>query len=195
MTRIVGGIAGGRRLSVPSGREVRPTSERVREALASALEARLGGHSDGSGLHGRTVLDLFAGTGAVGLELLSRGAAAVTLVESAPNVRKVLEANVAAVGLAGATVVAKRAESVLQPAASQWDVVFLDPPYAMDVQPILDAAAAHTRLLLVLERATRSPDPSWPEGFEQLHHRRYGDSTLWYGFRSCAVSAGDVGSS
>jgi 16S rRNA (guanine966-N2)-methyltransferase len=188
MTRIVGGVAGGRRLTVPPGREVRPTSERVREALASALEARLGGPG---GLRGRTVLDLFAGTGAVGLELLSRGAQAVTLVESAPNVRKVLQANVAALGLAGASVVAGRAETVLREHDGAWDVVFLDPPYALDVQPILDAAAARTRLLLVLERATRSPDPSWPDGFEQLHHRRYGDSTLWYGFRSCAETAVD----
>ena len=178
MTRIVGGVAGGRRLAVPAGREVRPTSERVREALASALEARLGG------LQGRTVLDLFAGTGAVGLELLSRGAGGVTLVESSPAVRRVLEANVAALGLAGATVVGKRAELVLQEPGTCWDIAFLDPPYALDVQPILDAAAAHTRLLLVIERASRSTDPQWPVGFEELHHRRYGDSTLWYGFRS-----------
>jgi 16S rRNA (guanine966-N2)-methyltransferase len=192
MTRIVGGLAGGRRLAVPPGRAVRPTSERVREALASALEARLGGPG---GLRGHTVLDLFAGTGAVGLELLSRGAEAVTLVESASGVRKVLQANVAALGLPGATVVGHRAETVLETVGSWWDVVFLDPPYALDVQPILDAAAGHTRLLLVLERATRSPDPSWPDGFEQLHHRRYGDSTLWYGFRSCAETAVDVGNS
>ncbi len=192
MTRIVGGVAGGRRLAVPSGREVRPTSERVREALASALESRLGGPG---GLHARTVLDLFAGTGAVGLELLSRGAAGVTLVESAPNVRKVLEANVAALGLAGATVAGQRAEAFLAATDGAWDIVFLDPPYALDVQPLLEAAAPHARLLLVLERATRSPDPSWPEGFEQLHHRRYGDSTLWYGFRSCAEPVVDVGNS
>jgi 16S rRNA (guanine966-N2)-methyltransferase len=188
VTRIVGGVAGGRRLTVPPGREVRPTSERVREALASALEARLGGPG---GLRGRTVLDLFAGTGAVGLELLSRGAEAVTLVESSPNVRKVLQANVAALGLAGATVIAGRAETVLREHDGAWDIVFLDPPYALDVQPVLDAASARTRLLLVLERATRSPDPAWPDGFEQLHHRRYGDSALWYGFRSCAETAVD----
>jgi 16S rRNA (guanine966-N2)-methyltransferase len=181
VTRIVGGVAGGRRLAVPAGREVRPTSERVREALASALEARLGGSG---GLRGRTVLDLFAGTGAVGLELLSRGAAAVTLVESSPPVRKVLEANVAGLGLQGATVVGSRAETLLQAPDGCWDIAFLDPPYALDVQPILTAAAAHVRQLLVVERASRSPDPVWPEGFEELHHRGYGDSTLWYGFRS-----------
>jgi 16S rRNA (guanine966-N2)-methyltransferase len=189
MTRIVGGLAGGRRLTVPPGRDVRPTAERAREALASALEARLGG------LRGHTVLDLFAGTGAVGLELLSRGAAAVTLVESAPAVRKVLEANVAALGLPGATVMAARAEAMLADTDESWDVVFLDPPYALDVQPIVDAAATHARRLLVVERDHRSASPSWPEGFEALHHRRYGDSALWYGLRSCAVAASDAGNS
>ena len=176
MTRIVGGRAGGRRLAVPPGRTVRPTSERVREALASALESRLGG------LAGRTVLDLFAGTGAVGLELLSRGAAAVTLVESDPAVQKVLRANVAAVGLPGATVLASRAENVSP--ADQFDVVFVDPPYALDVDPILLAAAGYVGDVLVVERATRSPDPVWPQGFLPPKARRYGDSTLWYGLRS-----------
>jgi 16S rRNA (guanine966-N2)-methyltransferase len=190
MTRIVGGSAGGRRLSVPAGREVRPTSERVREALASAIEARLGGPG---GLRGQTVLDLFAGTGAVGLELLSRGAAAVTLVEASAAVRKVLEANVADLGLRGATVVAARAETFLATTEQRWDLAFLDPPYALDVQPIIDAAAEHTRLLLIVERDIRSEAPTWPEGFEALHHRRYGDSALWYGLRSCAVAASDPG--
>jgi 16S rRNA (guanine966-N2)-methyltransferase len=179
VTRIVGGQAGGRRIAVPAGRSVRPTSERVREALASALEARLGG------LAGRTVLDLFAGTGAVGLELLSRGAAAVTLVESDPAVHKVLRANVAAVGLPGATVLAGRAESVTVDAPfDPFDVVFVDPPYALDVDPLLAATADYAREVLVVERATRSPDPRWPEGLLPAVARRYGDTTLWYGWRS-----------
>lgn len=176
MTRIVGGRAGGRRIAVPAGRTVRPTSERVREALASALEARLGG------LGGRTVLDLFAGTGAVGLELLSRGAAAVTLVESDPAVHKMLKSNVAAVGQPGATVLAGRAENVSFRAP--FDVVFLDPPYALDVDPLLAKAAEYASDVLVVERATRSPDPLWPAGFLPVVARRYGDSTLWYGWRS-----------
>jgi 16S rRNA (guanine966-N2)-methyltransferase len=179
VTRIVGGVAGGRRIAVPPGRSVRPTSERVREALASTLEARLGG------LSGRTILDSFAGTGAVGLELLSRGAAAVTLVETDPAVLKVLRANIAGLGLAGATVVAGRAETFVptSPAAG-YDVVFLDPPYAFDVDPIIAIAGGFTPEVIVVERATRSPDPSWPPGFEPPLTRRYGDSTLWYGWRS-----------
>jgi 16S rRNA (guanine966-N2)-methyltransferase len=176
VTRIVGGRAGGRRISVPAGRTVRPTSERVREALASALEARLGG------LAGRTVLDLFAGTGAVGLELLSRGAAAVTLVESDPAVLKVLRANVAAVGQRGATVLAGKAENVSFRAP--FDIAFVDPPYALDVDPLLASAAEYVSGVLVVERATRSPRPDWPAGFLAPIARRYGDSTLWYGWRS-----------
>ena len=176
MTRIVGGRFGGRRLAVPPGRTVRPTSERVREALASALEARLGG------LAGRTVLDLFAGTGAVGLELLSRGAAAVTLVESDPMVARVLRANAASLGQPGPTVVAGRAESVHLP--GPFDIVFIDPPYVLDINPILLAAVGYVSVVMVVERATRSAAPVWPEGFEEPLTRKYGDSTLWYGWRS-----------
>lgn len=179
MTRIVGGLAGGRRLAVPPGRTVRPTSERVREALASALEARLGG------LAGRTIIDCFAGTGAVGLELLSRGAAGVTLVEAASPVLKVLRQNVAVLGLPGAVVLAGKAEDILRSAGpGSYDVVFLDAPYAVDVDPIVASAAALRPEVIVVERATRSPDLRWPEGFQAAMTRRYGDSTLWYGWRS-----------
>jgi 16S rRNA (guanine966-N2)-methyltransferase len=185
MTRIVGGRLGGRRIAVPAGRVVRPTSERVREALASALMARLGG------LAGRTVLDLYAGSGAVGLELLSRGASAVTLVESDPSALKVLRANVTSLGASQATVVAKRAESFAAADAAVgeafelvFDVVFLDPPYALDIDPVLAAAAPYASEVLVTERATRSPDPHWPQGFETPAVRRYGDTCLWYGWRS-----------
>jgi 16S rRNA (guanine966-N2)-methyltransferase len=185
VTRIVGGRLGGRRLTVPAGRVVRPTSERVREALASALVARLGG------LAGRTVLDLYAGSGAVGLELLSRGASAATLVESDPAVLKVLRANVTSLGASQATVVAKRAESFAAADAAVgdafelvFDVVFLDPPYALDIDPVLAAAAPYASEVLVTERATRSPDPQWPQGFETPAVRRYGDTCLWYGWRS-----------
>ncbi len=185
-TRIVGGLVGGRKLTVPAGHVVRPTSERVREALASTLEARLGG------LHGRSVLDLYAGSGAVGLELLSRGAASVTFVESELSVLKVLRANIAALGMAGATVVPGRAENITAPQAAAsaahfgvlFDIVFLDPPYALAIDTVLAHAAAYARQVLIVERATRSPDPAWPEGFDQPEARRYGDTTLWYGWRS-----------
>jgi 16S rRNA (guanine966-N2)-methyltransferase len=179
VTRIVGGQAGGRRLSVPRGRTVRPTTERVREALASALDARLGG------LAGRTVLDGFAGTGAVGLELLSRGAAEVALIESDPAVLSVLRENVAKVALPGASVLAGAVQEVMRSLrAGGYDVVFLDPPYALDVDPIVATAAGLRPEVIVIERATRSGHPRWPDGFTTPAGRRYGDSTLWYGWRS-----------
>ena len=183
MPRIVGGRAGGRRITVPPGRLVRPTSERVREALASALEAGLGG------LAGRTVLDAFAGSGAVGLELLSRGAAGVALVEADPGVRRVLAANVAAVGLPGAQVSPGRAETVLAGFAAEspprsYDVVFVDPPYALEIDTFLPVAAGLASEVIVLERSVHGSQPTLPDGFEPAEARRYGDTLLWYGWRS-----------
>ena len=107
MPRIVAGAARGRRLAAPPGRGTRPTADRAREALFSALEAQLGS------LAGRRVADLYAGSGAVGLEALSRGASAVVLVESDPAAVRSLRANVDAVGLPGAEVVAGRVERVV----------------------------------------------------------------------------------
>jgi 16S rRNA (guanine966-N2)-methyltransferase len=181
MPRIVGGRVGGRRLVVPAGRTVRPTSERVREALASALEAGLGG------LDGRTVLDAYAGSGAVALELLSRGAASATLVEADAGVRRTVNANVTALGLRGAEIVGGKAETVLAglvERGSAYDIVFLDPPYAAPLDDVLPLAAALTKEVLVIERATRSGAVKWPDGFTEGQTRRYGDSTLWYGWRS-----------
>jgi 16S rRNA (guanine966-N2)-methyltransferase len=186
MTRIVGGAAGGRRLAVPSGRDTRPTSDRAREALFSALEARTGG------LTGARVLDLYAGSGAVGLEALSRGGAAAVLVESDPRAGRVLRENVAALGLPGATVVARAVAAYLGESASAageepFDVVFADPPYALpgvDLAAVLSGAGARGWIaesaVVVVERATRDPAWAWPEGFEADRNRRYGEATLWY---------------
>ena len=176
----------GRRITVPAGRVVRPTSERVREALASALEARLGSFA------GLSVLDLYAGSGAVGLELLSRGASAVTFVESELSVVHVLRGNVNNLGLHGASVLHTRAEAVTVPRATAsakrfgvvFDIVFIDPPYALDIDPVLTAAAPYASRVLIAERAVKSPDPTWPEGFEEPQVRRYRDTALWYGWRS-----------
>lgn len=178
--RVVAGNLRGRALASPKSAAIRPTADRLRESLFNILL-----HAYGDLVAGARVLDLFAGTGAVGLELLSRGAAAVTLVESDPAVQKVLRANVAAVGLPGATVRAGRAESVtLDARFDPFDVVFVDPPYALDVDPLLASVGDYACEVLVIERATRSADPSWPAGFLPPVARRYGDSTLWYGWRS-----------
>jgi len=184
MPRIVAGAARGRRLAAPPGRGTRPTADRAREALFSALEAQLGS------LAGRRVADLYAGSGAVGLEALSRGASAVVLVESDPAAVRSLRANVDAVGLPGAEVVAGRVERVVsRPAGSAaYDLLFADPPYELtddDLREVLTTAADNGWLaadaLLVVERATRGGEWSWPAGVDALRARRYGEATLWYG--------------
>ena len=184
MPRIVAGAARGRRLAAPPGRGTRPTADRAREALFSALEAQLGS------LAGRRVADLYAGSGAVGLEALSRGASAVVLVESDPAAVRSLRANVDAVGLPGAEVVAGRVERVVsRPTGSAaYDLLFADPPYELtddDLRAVLTAADDNGWLaadaLLVVERATRGEEWRWPAGVDALRARRYGEATLWYG--------------
>lgn len=184
MTRIVGGAAGGRRLAVPRGRTTRPTSDRTREALFSTLEAAHGGT-----LAGLRVLDLYAGSGAIGLEAASRGASAVVLVEREPAALAALRANVTALGLPGVEVRPEPVERFLAAApAEPFDVCFLDPPYADPVDGVLAQLCADGWLrpeaIVVVERATRAGDLAWPLGLEPVRSRRYGDTTLWYGRRS-----------
>lgn len=182
MPRIVGGSAGGRRLTVPPGRDTRPTSDRAREALFSALEAMTGG------LAGLRVLDLYAGSGAVGLEALSRGAARAVLIESDPKAVRVLRDNVATLGLPGAQVVARAVSTALAEAAPEpFDVVFADPPYALpapDLTAVLTAAREQgwvaEEAVVVVERASRDAPWTWPEGLVPDRDRRYGEATLWY---------------
>ncbi|GAA3108107.1 hypothetical protein GCM10020001_027650 [Nonomuraea salmonea] len=122
MTRIIAGTAGGRRLAVPPGRGTRPTSDRAREGILLTLDSLYG-------LRDARVLDLYAGSGAVGLEALSRGAAEAVLVESDPKAVRTIKANVASLGLAGARVVADKVQRVLgRQADTPYDIVFADPP-------------------------------------------------------------------
>lgn len=182
MPRIIAGTAGGRRLAVPSGDRTRPSADRVKEALFSSLTAD-------PGLVDARVLDLFAGSGALGLEAASRGARLVRLVESEPSVLRVLRRNVADLGLAGVEVIAQSVERHLDDPspAGGFDLVLIDPPYSTDVDPVLDALQRGRWLasgaVVVCERATRSRPPTWPTGLTATKHRRYGDSTLWYGRR------------
>ena len=183
MTRIVAGTAGGRRIAVPRGRSTRPTSERTREALFSTLESL---HRTLSGL---AFLDLYAGSGAVGLEAASRGATTTWLVESDAAALATLRDNVATLEMKGVLVVADRVERMLtSPAAQTFDVVFVDPPYRDPVDPVLAQLVGNGWLgadaTVVVERATKSGSPQWPAGWVEDRARRYGDSTLWYGRRS-----------
>jgi 16S rRNA (guanine966-N2)-methyltransferase len=177
VTRIIAGAAGGRRITVPTA-GTRPTSDRVREALFSALVAD-------PGLDGAAVLDLCAGSGALGLEALSRGAAHALFVESDRRAAGVLRRNVAAVGLPGAAVRAGTAASVLAgPADRPYDVVLVDPPYATsdaEVARWLVTAHAHGWLaddaVVVVERPRGDAFP-WPPPFGGVRARRYGDTVL-----------------
>lgn len=189
MTRIVAGSAGGRRLAVPKGAGTRPTTDRAREALF----ATLGTLTD---LDGARVLDLYAGSGAVGLEALSRGAATAVLVESDRDAARVVSDNVRALGLPGAQVVRSPVRRYLaapaDPPADQggYDVVFADPPYTLpdsEVAAVLTDLAAGRWLaddaVVVVERASRGNPPDWPAGIEPIKERRYGEGVLWYGRR------------
>jgi 16S rRNA (guanine966-N2)-methyltransferase len=183
MTRIIGGTAGGRRLETPRGQTTRPTSDRVREALFSAIESRTGS------LDGLRFLDLYAGSGAVGLEAWSRGAGVVTMVEHDRRTAALITRNAAALGFSRARVVATSVSSFLAAApAAPYDVVFSDPPYPMsdaDVDADLSALADHGWLvpgaLVVVERAAKRTVVTWPAGIEEDRTRRYGETALWYG--------------
>lgn len=176
MIRVIAGVAGGRRLAAPAGTGTRPSSDRLRAGLFSSLGE----------LAGAWFLDLYAGTGAVGLEALSRGAAGAWLVEADPAALRVLRANARAVALAGAAVVAGPVLAVLDGAAERrFDVAFLDPPYADPVEPALAALVRRSWLApgatVVVERPAREPAPGWPAGLTAVKDRRYGQSRLWYG--------------
>jgi 16S rRNA (guanine966-N2)-methyltransferase len=181
VTRLIAGSAGGRRLKVPPGETTRPTSDRVREALFSALDAA-------GVLDGARVLDLYAGSGALGLEAASRGAAQVVLVEAARPAAQTARANVASVGLAGVRVVAERVERFLASAAATvdggWDVVLIDPPYAVASTDVAAVLGVLVPLLapgatVVLERSSRSAEPVWPAEFTDVRERRYGETSVW----------------
>jgi 16S rRNA (guanine966-N2)-methyltransferase len=187
VSRIISGFADNLTLAVPKT-GTRPTSDRVREALFSSLDAR-------DEIAGRRVLDLYAGTGGLGLEAASRGAASVVLVEKAPAAAKALRKNVdAVVGRAPAgkaprvDVVAQPVRSYLGGGAGLVDLVFFDPPYelsaaelAADLAALLPSLAEEA--LVVVERASRDGEPGWPDGLTLDARKSYGDTTVWFATR------------
>ncbi len=191
MTRIIGGQAGGRRLATPKGAHTRPTSDRVREALFSAVESWCGS------LHGLRFLDLYAGSGAVGLEAWSRGAGVVTLVEQDRRTAALIAENARSIGFTRANVVAATVSGTLRrPPAAPYDVVFVDPPYPLDDDDVADdlgGLVTHGWLvpgaLVVVERSSRSPEPRWPEGFADVRAKKYGETVLWYGHASVSAES------
>ena len=181
MTRIVAGSAKGRTLAVPKS-GTRPTSERVREALFSRLDHM-------NVLEGATVLDLFAGTGALGLEALSRGAARATLVEKASAAARVATANVRATGLSARVVTADvraylgaRSGEAL---TGEVDLVCIDPPYDIaeeDMATVLSALAPWVGpdSLIVVERSTRAPAPTLPPFLVLEDTRAWGETVAYF---------------
>jgi len=184
MLRIVGGTAGGRRIAVPPA-GTRPTADRTREALFSTLASL-------DALEGARVLDLYAGSGAVGLEALSRGAVHALFVENERRALGVLRANIDTLGLAGAQLCVGRVERVLadrpglvETDPGEYHLLFADPPYALpaaELGAVLALAAPWLapEAVAVVERATRDGIWEWPAGFAPLFCRRYGEGTLWY---------------
>lgn len=184
MTRVVAGVARGRRLEVPGG-PTRPTADRVREALFSALQSAVG-------VADAHVLDLYAGSGALGLEALSRGAAGALLVESDRRAARIIRRNEAALGLPGAHLRCAAVETVLRersgpvaPDAVRYGIVFADPPYAVSdtdlgrvLALLVDRGWLSPDATVVVERSAASEPPPWPRGMVALRVKRYGDTAL-----------------
>lgn len=177
--RIVGGSWRGRRLATPRTDAIRPTSDRLRESLFNVLL-----HAYDETFAGARVLDLFAGTGALGFEALSRGAAYALLVDEGAEARAVIRANIEALGAEGVTRLFRRDATRLGPAGSagQFSLVFCDPPYGRDLAPrALASAAAGAWLtpgaLAIVEEA-EGAQVTWPDGFNELERRVYGDTAV-----------------
>jgi 16S rRNA (guanine966-N2)-methyltransferase len=181
VTRIISGRAGGLRLQTPPGAGTRPTSDRVREALFSRLE-----HLEV--LQAARVLDLYAGSGALGLEAASRGAEEVILVEADRAAAAVARTNATALGIPGISVLATTVRRALSSApVVTRTLVFLDPPYdldegalAADLAALVDQRWLAQDALVVVERSSRSPEPSWPAALAPEGERRYGETRIWF---------------
>lgn len=182
MTRIISGPAGGTVLDVP-GRGTRPTSDRVRESLFGALESA-------DAVVAARVADLYAGSGALGLEAISRGAATADLVENAGAAAAIARRNAIRVdrAMGGGTHIRVLRASVatfLAGSHGPYDLVLADPPYDLGERDLAEIVAAIGTVvtsggLVVVERSSRSPEPAVPPGLAVERHRRYGDTAVWW---------------
>jgi 16S rRNA (guanine966-N2)-methyltransferase len=198
MSRIIAGAAGGTPLTTVPGSLTRPTTDRVKEALFSRLDAF-------NVITGARVLDLYAGSGSLGVESGSRGAQAVDLVESDAKASAVCQRNAdlinGVVGRKAVTVHRSKVEPFLDRAAETavWDLVFLDPPYPLEevaLQAALQKLAPHLSpaAVVVVERSSRSPEPQWPESLARFAEKKYGETKLWYAepFVPDAIDGDDI---
>jgi 16S rRNA (guanine966-N2)-methyltransferase len=198
VTRIIAGAAGGTPLAAVPGSLTRPTTDRVKEALFSRLDAF-------EIIAGARVLDLYAGSGSLGVESASRGAKTVDLVESDAKASAVCQRNAdlinGVLGRKTVTVHRSKVEPFLDRAAESaaWDLVFLDPPYPLEdaaLAAVLQKLAAHLvpGAVVVVERSSRSPEPQWPDGMTRFAEKKYGETRLWYAepFVPDAIAADDL---
>ena len=172
--RITGGIGRGRTLKVPAGKKVRPTSDKVKQALFNILGDRIAG---------ARFLDLFAGAGAIGIEALSRGAAQVVFVDASRESLAVIRRNIDTLELGGRTqVVAARTESFLRRPSGPFDIVFLDPPYRMELAPLLrqiaGAGIVKPEGIVIAEHFKKQASPARADGLELTREAVYGDTVL-----------------
>ncbi|MEX0667946.1 MAG: 16S rRNA (guanine(966)-N(2))-methyltransferase RsmD [Acidimicrobiia bacterium] len=174
LVRVIAGSAKGRRLIGPDTRETRPLTDRAREAVFSALAGLVGDAE---------VLDLYAGSGSIGIEALSRGAGRVVFVEKGREALSALRQNLTNLGFANVTVVGQDVEEFLRTATGQFDLIFFDPPWAMETQTLTEQMQTADRLAvdeaeIVIHRRRSDPTPAPPYGWRLLTTRRYGDGVI-----------------
>lgn len=196
MSRIIAGSRRGRRLSTPPGDRTRPTTDRVREALFAAIASWAGsaGSVADQQLAGLTFLDLYAGSGAVGLEAASRGATAVLLVESDRRTARIIGENARELGLVeagGSTAVRVRTgrveDVIASPPVSEYDIIFLDPPYELSsdrlseqLSTLLEKGWLTDDALVVVERSARTEELTWPDDPADVWSKSYGETVLYF---------------
>lgn len=192
MSRIIAGSRRGHRLATPAGDRTRPTTDRVREAAFSALSSWLGvgDRTPAESLVGVAFADCYAGSGAVGLEAASRGAAPVRLIERDRATAALATQNARKLGLAVEVSAAAVASMLAGPAPHPYDVMWFDPPYEAPGEQLVEdlrLAMANGWLaadgLVILERSTRTPEPNWPGELTKRWLRRYGETSLYFATR------------